>query len=83
MEEITLSSLKYKLDAVAGTQQAMACALNLLLASYKGNQQAIAALENGFERSRSSLLASSASDYSLQAFDEISEALVLALKGHP
>lgn len=64
------------LDATAGAQLAMMVALKLLLTPYKGNQQAIAALQSELERNRSSLLASAASDYKIHAFDETAETLI-------
>nr|WP_143028913.1 hypothetical protein [Massilia sp. PDC64] len=83
MSEDELAQLRYKLDAVAGAQNALTCAINLLMVPYRGNSAAIAALQGGLENVRSSLLASSASDYSIQAFDEIAESLIESLKVTP
>lgn len=72
--------LKHRMDAIAGTQQAMAVVLNLTLSPYRGNQQVAAAVEKAFEQQRSSLLASSSSDYMIRGFDEIAETLLEVLR---
>lgn len=67
------------LDATSGAQLAMMVALKLLLTPYKGNQQAIDALQTELERVRASMLASSASDYKIHAFDEAVETLIATI----
>lgn len=67
------------LDATAGAQLAMLPALKLLLTPYRGNAQAIAALESELEQMRAHLLASNASDYKIQSFEETAESLLSVL----
>lgn len=64
----------------AGAQLAMIVALKLLLSPYRGNPEAIAALESELERMRASLLASPAEERKLQAFDETAESLLQVVK---
>jgi hypothetical protein len=64
----------------AGAQLAMIVALKLLLSPYRGNPEAIAALESELERMRASLLASPADERKLQAFDETAESLLQVVK---
>lgn len=71
--------LEHHLDAVAGTQTALMVALSFLLDAHKLSPQAIAAMTTGLERSRASILASSASDYKIEAFDAVAESLVAKL----
>jgi hypothetical protein len=64
----------------AGAQLAMIVTLKLLLSPYRGNPEAIAALESELERMRASLLASPAEERKLQAFDETAESLLQVVK---
>lgn len=64
----------------AGAQLAMIVALKLLLSPYRGNPEAIAALESELERMRALLLASPAEERKLQAFDETAESLLQVVK---
>lgn len=83
MDQNDFASLQYKVDAIAGAQHALTCALSFLMAQYRGNQEATPALQDGLEQIRSSLLASLASDYSIGAFDETATALLELLKAQP
>lgn len=74
-----IAAIKDHLDVVAGTQIAMATALKLVLTSYKAHPDAINALRNELEEMRASLLASSASDRKLEAFEGCAESLLAAL----
>jgi type VI protein secretion system component VasK len=75
-----IEAIKKHLDAVAGSQLAVVTATKLLLTSYQGNAQAMQALEEEFERMRSTVLYSQASDYKIHAFDEAAESLLETLK---
>lgn len=75
------AQLRYHLDATAGAQLAMFTALAAVLAPYKGNQLAIASLSSALEGQKAGLLASSASNYKIDAFDETAESLLAMLRG--
>ena len=67
------------LDATAGAQLAMMVALKLLLTQYKGNQQAIDALQSELELMRTELIYSNASDYKRNAFEEAAGTLIATI----
>lgn len=67
------------IEEIAGCQLALIVAIKLLLSSFRGNPQAIAALEDGLERMKADALASRASDRKLEAFDAIAESLIEVL----
>ncbi len=73
-------SEKYQLDAVAGAQLAFSVAIKLLLMSHRGNNEAATVLGIEMEAMRARLLASSSSDYKIQAFEEAAAGLCAVLK---
>lgn len=64
----------------AGAQLAMLVAVQLLLSSYRGNADAVSALETGLEQMRALLLASAAADRKIFAFEETAESLLQVIK---
>lgn len=67
----------------AGAQLAMLAAVKLLLTPYRGNTEAIAALESELERTRALLLASPAEERKVAAFDEAAESLIEVVRPKP
>lgn len=64
----------------AGAQLAMLVAVKLLLSPYRGNVEAVSALEKELEQMRALLLASAAADRKILAFEETAESLLQVIK---
>jgi hypothetical protein len=74
-----LDETNKRLDAVAGSQIAMQNVLALLLASYRGNPQIVAALQEAMEFGKANLLASKSSDFKIDAYEEIMKSVIESL----
>ena len=70
-------------DDSAGAQLAMLVVLKLLLQPYRGNLEAIGALEQEFESTRAMLLGSSGTDRKIAAFDTTAESFLSILTAAP
>lgn len=67
----------------AGAQLAMMAAVKLLLTPYRGNAEAIAALESELEQMRALLLGSPAEEQKLTAFEVAAESLIETVRPKP
>jgi len=63
----------------AGAQLALVVAVKLLLSQFRGNEQALVALESELEAMRALLLCSPAEDRKLKAFEETAKSLLAVL----
>lgn len=76
-----ISELRGRLDALQAGQMALMNVVTMLMAPLKADPRAIAELGRLTERGKAQLLASSASDYQIHAYDDLMKALVEKVVG--
>lgn len=76
-----ISELRRGLDAMQAGQMALMNVVTMLMAPLKTDQKTIAELGRLAERGKAQLLASSASDYQIHAYDELMKGLIEKVGG--
>ena len=74
-----IDKIKYHLDAVAGCQLATTIAVSILVSQHRGNIALVAAIKEKKLQLHANLIASSASDYKIKAFEETIDSLIESL----
>ena len=74
-----IERIKRHLDAVSGCQLATMISVSLLIRQHRGDQQVVAAIRQAGESTKANLLASQASDFKIQAFEETLGTLIESL----